>query len=133
LPRERIGVISASRCRYRGVGLVMISMDVELLVTYDCPGEAVVHVLLRVALDEAGLPETRIRTTTVTSQAHAEMLGFVGSPTVRLDGIDPFADPDQNQAALACRLYRAPGGPAGVPDYAALRRAVQHAAGVRPL
>jgi hypothetical protein len=32
--------------------------------------------------------------------------------------------------ALACRIYRGPDGPSGVPDFGVIRRAIQQAAGV---
>jgi hypothetical protein len=103
-------------------------MDVELQVTYDCPNEDTAVALLRLALNEVGLTGTRVRTTVVTSQKQAEKLGFAGSPTILINGNDPFAAPGRSHAALACRIYRGPDGPAGVPDLAALRRAVEHAA-----
>jgi hypothetical protein len=110
---------------------MMNGMDVELLVTYECPNEGTAVALLRLALNEVGLTGTRVRTTVVTSQEQAERLGFAGSPTILINGNDPFAAPGRSHAALACRIYRGPSGPngpAGVPDLAALRRAVEHAA-----
>lgn len=44
----------------------------------------------------------------------AEWLGFVGSPTVLVNGIDPFAR-DGSPEGLACRVDMAPEGLAGSP------------------
>ena len=41
----------------------------------------------------------------VTSVEQAEALGFRGSPTILIDGTDPFADP-ASPLGLACRVYR---------------------------
>ena len=49
---------------------------------------------------------------------------FTGSPTILINGIDPFAQPQQTPG-LACRLYPTPDGPAGVPSLPELRRALQ--------
>jgi hypothetical protein len=54
--------------------------------------------------------------------------GFHGSPTVLVDGVDPFADEDA-QPALACRLYQTEAGPAGSPSIEQLRRVIVEAEG----
>lgn len=41
--------------------------------------------------------------TRVETFEEAEALGFSGSPTILVDGEDPF--PHQAEAAMACRLY----------------------------
>jgi hypothetical protein len=52
-----------------------------------------------------------------------------GSPTLLVNGSDPFAAPG-TPASVSCRLYRDQGGPAGgAPSVAALREALRHAAG----
>lgn len=49
--------------------------------------------------------------------------GFRGSPTVLIDGVDPFADTD-TPVGLACRIYRTEHGPAGSPTLDQLREAI---------
>lgn len=51
---------------------------------------------------------------------------FSGSPTVLIDGIDPFAD-NPPAPALACRVYDTPTGPAGTPTIDQLRQAIRKA------
>lgn len=53
-------------------------------------------------------------------------LGFRGSPTVLIDGRDPFADEDAT-AGLACRVYRTEDGLTGSPSLLQLRRALARA------
>lgn len=96
-------------------------MDVELLVVPDCPNESATRIMLRAILDEVGLASVTIRTTVIGSQDDAEQRGFIGSPTVLIEGSDPFAL-SERAPALACRMYFNPQGPTGVPDPAELRR-----------
>ena len=102
----------------------MGSMDVELLVVPDCPREKPATVLLRSALDDIGLTAVDFRLTVIDTPEGAERRRFVGSPTILLNGIDPFEKPGQ-QASLACRPYP---GSGSLPDLRALRQALKRAA-----
>lgn len=89
-------------------------MDVELLVVPDCPNESVALSLLRVALDRVGLAAQTVRTTVIASQEQAQDRGFVGSPTILINGVDPFGAAGQSPA-YACRVYATTAGLSGVP------------------
>jgi hypothetical protein len=102
-------------------------MDVELLVVPDCPNESAAEALLRAALHDLGLTGVEVRTTVIRTQDDAEMRGFVGSPTILVDGADPFAQ-SSRPPALACRVYFTPSGPSGIPDLNSLRHALNRAA-----
>ena len=49
--------------------------------------------------------------------------GFGGSPTVLIDGVDPFASHNHG-VGLTCRLYQTESGLAGSPTLAQLREAI---------
>jgi len=66
----------------------------------------------------------------VETSAEAERVGFRGSPTLLIDGIDPFASDDE-PTGLACRVYDTPDGPQGAPTMEQLRRALQAAVDAR--
>jgi hypothetical protein len=100
---------------------------VELLVVPDCPNGAAAAALVRAALTDVGLPGVEVRTTVIDSQHEAERRRFAGSPTILIDGDDPFVDTGL-APALACRVYRSTGGPSGVPDLDTLRQALARAA-----
>jgi hypothetical protein len=102
----------------------MTQLDVELLLAADCPHEAAAIELIRHALDDIGLLGAPFRTRTVTSQQQANALGFTGSPTILINGIDSFAQQRQTPS-LACRLYQTPDGPVGDPSLPELRHALQ--------
>lgn len=100
-------------------------MDVEVLVVADCPNEDAAVRLLQRALDDVGLNSVPVRTRTISSEQDAAELGFIGSPTVHIDGTDPF-DVQGIAPGLACRTYIEHGARSGLPDLTELRQALQH-------
>jgi hypothetical protein len=100
----------------------MKHLDVELLIVPNCPHASAAQELIRSALAAAGLPGTPIRISVIESEREAEKRGFVGSPTIRINGVDPFAEPGR-PAAVACRIYPGPAGTSGLPPADELRRA----------
>ncbi|MFJ5924531.1 pentapeptide repeat-containing protein [Kitasatospora sp. NPDC092948] len=78
--------------------------------------------LAEVDLAEVDLVEVDL--VEVADEAEAARLGMYGSPTVLIDGVDPFAPPGA-EPSLSCRLYWHPDGTmSGLPDADALRRAL---------
>jgi len=76
-------------------------------------------------LVEEGLDAT-IGSELVDSHEAAVTRGFRGSPTVLIDGTDPFAD-EGAPVGLACRIYRTEDGHAGSPSLPQLRQAIETA------
>lgn len=103
-------------------------VDVGLLVVPDCPNADPAMRLLQTALTKVGLGATSVRTIVIDSGLAEYRRGFTGSPTILLNGRDPFAEPG-NQPGLACRVYVTPTGPAGTPPLAELRAELGRAAG----
>ncbi|MER7070625.1 MULTISPECIES: hypothetical protein [Intrasporangiaceae] len=101
-------------------------MDIELLVIPDCPHAAAAAELITAALADTRVKATITRTI-IDSQDEAEERGFTGSPTILLNGVDPFAPPDA-PVALSCRLYSTPDGLRGVPALRDLRQALKQVA-----
>lgn len=102
----------------------IVGMDVEVLVVADCQNEGSAVTLVRRALDDVGLRRVPIRTRVVSSEQAAEKLGFVGSPTIRINGADPF-ESRGIAAGLACRIYVENGVRSGLPDLGKLRQALK--------
>jgi len=91
--------------------------NVTLLYFDGCPNWQVADERLRRLKDEAGFT---LEHATVDTPEDAERLGFRGSPTLLIDGEDPFATGEE-PAGLACRVYGTPDGPQGSPTLAQLR------------
>lgn len=96
---------------------------VEVLVVPGCPGAQLTLSRVQAAAEALGV-DTNLRVVTVDAESRAQELGFVGSPTVRVDGHD-VEDTSDRPVGLSCRLYgreRAPSGDS-------IRRAIATAIG----
>jgi hypothetical protein len=97
-------------------------MELTLLTVPGCPHAAAFEERLAAAL--AGHPDAVVRRREVADERQAANAGMHGSPTLLIDGVDPFAGPDQ-APSLSCRLYRDEAGrTAGAPSVQALRQAL---------
>jgi hypothetical protein len=81
--------------------------------------------MVREAMAEAGLDPGSVKVREIDTEASAEREGFVGSPTIRIDGADLQPPPDGEPPGLTCRIYRRRDGSASpLPDPADLREAL---------
>jgi hypothetical protein len=85
----------------------------------DCPNWRLAEHHLRLALDQVGGADTDPCLVPVETEAEAAAVGFAGSPSFTVDGVDLF-DAAAPTGSLACRVYRTPAGMAGVPEVADL-------------
>ena len=99
-------------------------MDLELRYFDGCPNWKTADERLRQALAAAGQGALDVTYRKVARPAEAERLGFRGSPTVLVDGHDPFAD-ESAPVGLACRIYQTEAGAEGAPSVAQLTRALR--------
>ncbi len=79
-----------------------------------CPNWQIADARLREALDATGHEDVTVDHEKVETTEAAQRLGFAGSPTVLIDGYDPFTTPGA-PVGLACRIYRTPEGMRGSP------------------
>jgi hypothetical protein len=94
-----------------------------------CPNALLVRERITAALDGRQAPVELIE---VRQEAEAARWGMTGSPTVLVDGVDPFAVAGA-PASVSCRLYRDEKGRAGgAPSIEALRQAFAGTAGPAP-
>jgi len=100
-------------------------MELTVLAVPGCPHAPVLERRLAAVL--AGRPPVTVTRQLITGAAEAAEWGMHGSPTLLVNGHDPFADPD-SAPAVACRLYRGEDGRLdGAPTEAALRRVLEQA------
>lgn len=88
-------------------------MRVQLLYVDGCPNWQVADTRLREALETLGRP-VEVARVVLTTPEQVEQWNFHGSPSVLVDGEDPFAQPG-TPVGLSCRLYRTPHGVDGSP------------------
>ena len=84
----------------------MTAPEVELLYWSGCPSHPRALADLREAMLELGLDASSVRVREVDSEEQARVEGFVGSPTIRIDGRDIQPPPAQEPTGLSCRIYR---------------------------
>lgn len=99
---------------------------IEVLVLDGCPNAKLARELVERVASSLAL-ESRIELL-VVPDADAERNRFLGSPTIRVDGVDiePGAE-GRTGYALSCRVYQTASGLAGQPDEAWLRDSLMRA------
>jgi hypothetical protein len=99
---------------------------VELLYWDGCPSHPAALAQLRAALAELGHPDAEVAMSEISSEAQAAQRGFVGSPSVRVGGIEALPPAPGEPTGLTCRLYRLRDGRhSPTPDPADLREALR--------
>lgn len=99
-------------------------MRVELLFWEGCPSYPKALAELRTAMAELGLDPDDVVVREVNTDAQAGRERFVGSPTIRVDGVD-IGPTDGEPYGLTCRVYhRRDGRVSPTPDPADLRDAL---------
>ena len=89
-------------------------MRIDLLHVAHCPNLAVAREHIRLALERAGAVAS-LRETEVATIDDAVAVGMHGSPTILIDGTDPFAAAG-GEATISCRLFRTTHGIEGAPS-----------------
>ena len=104
-----------------------MSPRVEFLWWEGCPSHERALAELREAMVELGLDPQAVEVRQVDTEAAAGGEGFVGSPTIRVDGED-VQPPAGEPVGLTCRIYRLRDGRTSpTPDPADLRDALMAA------
>lgn len=89
-------------------------MDVVLQYFPACPNWGRAEGLLRQALQIVGDSDVRLTLEVIETPEQAVAARFPGSPTILIDGRDPFSD-GRMEFGLACRVYWTPDGLRGTP------------------
>ena len=84
-------------------------MNIDILYFEGCPNVAATRDVVRQVVGELG-SEASVREVEVKDEEEATRLRFLGSPTVRVDGVDvePAAR-ERTDFSFSCRLYGADG------------------------
>ncbi len=87
-------------------------MEITLQYFDGCPNWEMLDRRIAEALELRS--DVRVVHERIVTAEDAVRLGFRGSPTVLVDGVDPFAD-EHAPVGLVCRVYRTPDGLTGSP------------------
>jgi glutaredoxin len=105
-------------------------VNVQLLWWEGCPSTEKALAALREALSELGLTDVEVHAREIETDDEARDAGFVGSPTILIDGVDLVPATADEQIGLSCRVYRRRDGRISpIPDPVDLREALRRAAG----
>jgi hypothetical protein len=103
-------------------------VNVELLWWEGCPSTEGALAAVREALSELGLSGVEVHTREIATDDDARETGFVGSPTILIDGQDLVPAAAEETIGLSCRVYRRRDGRISpIPDPDDLREALQRA------
>jgi len=100
-------------------------MQLTVLAVPGCPNAPVLGGRLAAAVD--GRAGVSVSCQVISDEGEAAQWGMHGSPTLLIDGVDPFAGPEQ-PPSMSCRLYRDDNGQlSGTPSVSQLRQAIDQA------
>jgi hypothetical protein len=99
-------------------------MRVEFLYWDGCPSHPRALTELRAAMSDLALDPETVVVREIHTEQDASREAFVGSPTIRVDGVD-VQPPGEDPAGLTCRVYhRRDGRISPTPDPADVRDAL---------
>ncbi len=97
-------------------------MKIEIFYFDHCPSYRQTVDNLREVLKEENI-QADLCLIRVTSPENAEEVSFMGSPTIKIDGID--LDGLEGPASFNCRLYRIDGRLTGIPTTSFIREKIK--------
>lgn len=89
-------------------------MKVEVLYFEGCPNQAPALEMVRRVLDREKI-EAEVRTIEVTDEKVDETVRFLGSPSIRVNGVDIEPGREGDSPFFGCRTYAVGGKTVGVP------------------
>ena len=81
--------------------MAQMASDVRLLYFENCPNWRIAEIRLKEALISVGADPDAVTFEQVTTLEQAEALGFRGSPTILVNGTDPFAEPSADRVDMS--------------------------------
>lgn len=100
------------------------AMNIQLLHINECPNWEETGTLLRNALNAVGKSDVAIETVLLNTPEEAAEYAFAGSPTILIDGEDPFPN-GGTTTDLACRVYNTGARLAGSPTEAQITQVLR--------
>jgi len=102
-------------------------MKIEVLYIEGCPNHRPAVDLVTSAFQELGISGPVVEVP-ILSVEEARALGFLGSPSIRIDGADVEPEVEGlSQFSYSCRTYTEQGKLSGIPSQDLIRRAIHQA------
>ena len=102
-------------------------MKITLMLTESCPHHEEARAIVDDAIVDTGV-QAEVEVVTVRTDEEAHNARVIGSPTIRVEGLDiEHADREPPETSPNCRYYNSPAGWRPVPDKGMLVRAIEHA------
>ncbi len=98
-----------------GFTVASVARTITIQYLRGCPHKALAEARVAEAVQRCGGPAPAVILQEIADAEDAARVGFAGSPTVLVDGIDAFERPGAG-AGFACRLYRTGEGNEGAPS-----------------
>jgi copper chaperone CopZ len=107
-------------------------MKIEVLYFDECPNHSPAVDRIREVLKEEGI-SAHVSEVKVADERAAQAIGFLGSPSIRVDGVDvePAARSSKDYGMM-CRTYLEGGKRVGVPSSESIRAAIREAVQAQP-
>ena len=103
-------------------------MEVSLVVSERCAPHDEVRALLKEALDEAGLGDVEVAETEIRTDEEALPVNCIGSPTIRVNGLDvEYLEREPDERSAGQRYFNSPAGWKKLPDKGLILRAIEQA------
>src|SRR5437879_9344216 len=99
-------------------------MNITIQYFDGCPHWKLADERVRMVLRRLDRSDVTLGHQLIDSPEDAESAQFGGSPTILINGRDPFASKDQ-AFGLSCRVYETEDGPQGAPTEAQLERLLE--------
>lgn len=91
-----------------------------------CPHWKLADARVRTVIAGLSYEDVTLEYQLIDSPETADRVGFLGSPTILVDGRDPFATGTE-QVGMSCRVFRTENGVEGAPTESQLRRLIARA------
>ncbi|MDA0366692.1 MAG: hypothetical protein O2843_12645 [Chloroflexi bacterium] len=103
-------------------------MEVTLTLAERCGHHDQSRALIQEALAELGLSDVEIKETVIRTEEDAIAAKCLGSPTIRVDGLDiEYQEGEPDETGAGCRFFNSPAGWKPIPEKGMLLRALTRA------
>jgi hypothetical protein len=103
-------------------------MEVTLVVSERCAPHDEVRALIKEALEESGAGDIEVEETEIRTDEEAIPVDCIGSPTIRVNGLDvEYLEREPDERSAGQRYFNSPAGWKKLPEKGLILRALEQA------